>query len=326
MTHPRPRVMVTRKLPLSVESRMRELFDATLNESDVALTRPQMLDAVRRADVLVPTVTDAIDREVIEAAGAGLKLIANFGAGVDHIDLAAAQARGIMVTNTPGVLTEDTADIAMALILAAPRRLAEGAQIMRAGKWPGWSPTFLLGRRVAGKKLGIIGMGRIGQAVARRARGFGLSVHYNRRKRLHASVEQELGAHYWDDLDHMLPEMDIVSLHCPATDNTRHLISAERLARMKPESYLINTSRGAVVDEKALIAALKEKRIAGAGLDVYENEPHIDPAFLTLDNVVLLPHISSATLEARMEMGEKVLINIRSFIDGHRPPDRVLAP
>ena len=320
----KPLVIITRTLPDIIETRMMELFHTELNATDRPMSHDELLAAVKRADVLVPTVTDNINAEIINAAGENLKLIANFGAGVDHIDVKAAKARGILVTNTPSVLTEDTADITMALILAAPRRLAEGAQLMRDKQWQGWSPTFLMGRRVAGKKLGIIGMGRIGQAVARRAKGFGLAVHYHKRRQLHESVEQELEATYWPDINQMLPHMDIISINCPHTPETHHLLSAERIAHMKKESYLVNTARGGIVDEAALIAALKNGNIAGAGLDVYENEPKINPGFYDLDNVVLLPHISSATLEARIEMGEKVLINIRSFMDGHKAPDRVL--
>lgn len=320
----KPLVVVTRKLPDVIEARMKELFNARLNISDAPMTREELRAAASKADVLVPTVTDVIDADIIAHGGTQLKLIANFGAGIDHIDLNAAKTRGITVSNTPSVLTEDTADIAMALILAAPRRMAEGAKLVREGKWAGWSPTFLLGRRVAGKKLGIIGMGRIGQAVARRAKGFGLQLHYHKRKRLHETVEQELGVTYWENLDEMLTQIDILSIHCPFTPETRHMMYDARIRMMKPESYLINTARGAIVDEKALISALRDKRIAGAGLDVYENEPHVNPDFLTLENVVLLPHISSSTIETRTAMGEKVLINIRSHMDGHKAPDRVL--
>ena len=320
-----PLIIVTRKLPEPVERRMQQLFNVRLNAADEGFTRKQMKQAIGEADVLVPTVTDCIDEEVIAAAGSRLKLIANFGAGIDHIDIAAAKARGITITNTPSVLTEDTADIAMALLLAAPRRLSEGAQIIRKQEWTGWTPTFLMGRRVHGKKLGIVGLGRIGQAVARRAAGFGLKVHYHQRKQLHESVEQELGATYWPELDAMLAEVDFLSLNCPYTKATHHLINKNRLAKMKPEAYLVNTSRGAVIDEAALAEALKKGVIAGAGLDVYEQEPTITPGLLELENVVLLPHISSATIEARTEMGEKVIVNIKSFLDGHRPPDRVLA-
>lgn len=320
-----PKIIVTRTLPEPVERRLRELFGAELNAGDAPMSRAELAAALQKADILVPTVTDRLDADLIRSAGPQLKLIANFGAGVDHIDLAVAREKNIFVTNTPGVLTEDTADIAMALILATPRRLSEGAQIARAGDWPGWSPTYLLGRRVAGKALGIVGMGRIGQAVARRARGFGLSVHYHKRKRLHASVEAELNATWWPELDAMLAHVDIVTLHCPHTTETDGLLSAARLRAMKPGSYLVNTARGALVDETALADALRSGHLAGAGLDVYANEPHIPDALRALPNVTLLPHISSATLEARVEMGEKVIINIRSFIDGHRLPDRVLA-
>lgn len=320
----RPKVVVTRKLPAPVEARMRELFDVTLNEQDVPLTEAELIAAVQQAEILVPTVTDRISETVLEAAGAQLKLIANFGVGVDHIHLATAKRKGITVTNTPSVLTEDTADIAMGLILAAPRRLSEAAALVRRNEWQGWTPTFLLGHRVNGKKLGIIGMGRIGQAVARRARGFGMEVHYHNRKPVHDSVQQQLDATYWDDIDAMLEAVDIISLNCPYTPKTHHLINAERLAKMKADSYLINTARGAVVDEAALTKALAERRIAGAGLDVYENEPHMSDELRKLPNVVLLPHISSATIEGRVEMGEKVLINIKSFVDGHKPRDRVL--
>ena len=320
----KPLVVVTRKIPGTVEARMQELFDTRLNVLDAPMSQEALVQAVQEADVLAPTVTDAIDAEIIAAAGDQLKLIANFGAGVDHIDLEAAKARGITVTNTPGVLTEDTADITMALILAAPRRLAEGTQLVRDGQWPGWSPTFLMGRRVAGKQLGIVGMGRIGQAVARRAQGFGLAVHYHKRNQLHESVEEELNATYWGDLDAMLAEMDIISINCPHTPETHHMFSSERLAKMKPEAYLINTSRGSLVDEGALAKALADGKLAGAGLDVYEHEPEIHSGLLALENVVLLPHIGSATIESRTAMGEKVLVNIRSFVDGHKPPDRVL--
>lgn len=303
---------------------MCELFDVTLNADDTPMTEAGLIAAVQQAEILVPTVTDRISRTVLEAAGSQLQLIANFGVGVDHIDLQAARAKGITVTNTPSVLTEDTADIAMGLILAVPRRLSEAAALVRRGEWQGWTPTFLLGHRVNGKKLGIVGMGRIGQAVARRARGFGMEVHYHNRRPVHASVEEGLEARYWEDLDAMLQAVDIVSLNCPYTPQTHHLMDARRLALMGADGYLINTARGAVVDEGALTVALQERRIAGAGLDVYENEPQISDALRRLPNVVLLPHISSATIEGRIEMGEKVLINIRSFVDGHKPRDRVL--
>ncbi len=319
----KPRVIVTRTLPPSIEERLRTLCDVALNPDDHAFSRDELGRALQQAEVLVPTVTDRLDAALISQAGSQLKLIANFGAGVDHIDLAAAKAKAITVTNTPSVLTEDTADVAMALILATPRRLSEGAQLVRSGGWKGWSPTFMLGHRIGGKTLGIIGLGRIGQAVARRAKAFGLSVVYHNRTPLHASVEQEISARYVT-LDELFAGSDIVSLHCPHTPETHHLISALRLQQMKPSAFVVNVSRGALIDERALIAALKSGKIAGAGLDVFEHEPHISLELVTLPNVVLTPHLSSATVEARIEMGEKVLINIRSFVDGHRPPDRVL--
>lgn len=303
---------------------MQQLFDVRLNADDTPMTEAELIAAVKEAEILVPTVTDKISQRVLDEAGSQLKLIANFGVGVDHIHLATAKAKRITVTNTPSVLTEDTADIAMGLILAAPRRLSEAAALVRRDEWQGWTPTFLLGHRVNGKKLGIIGMGRIGQAVARRARGFGMEVHYHNRKPAHPSVEQAVEATYWDDVDAMLEAVDIVSLNCPYTPQTHHLITAERLAKMGADSYLINTARGAVVDEAALTVALRERVIAGAGLDVYENEPRMSDELRKLPNVVLLPHISSATIEGRGEMGEKVLINIKSFVDGHKPRDRVL--
>jgi glyoxylate reductase len=272
----------------------------------------------------VPTVTDRIDADVIAAAGDQLKLIASFGTGVDHIDLAAAKARGITVTNTPGVLTEDTADVAMALMLAVPRRIAEGNQVARSGEWTGWSPTGMLGHRINGKRLGIIGMGRIGTAVARRARGFGLSIHYHNRKPVHPETEAELEATYWDSLDQMLGRVDIVSVNCPHTPATNHLLTRELLSMMQPSAYLVNTSRGEVIDEAALADLLADRQIAGAGLDVYEDEPRITTALVSLPNVVLLPHIGSATIEGRLEMGDKVIINIQTFWDGHTPRDRVI--
>ncbi|MBC7986001.1 MAG: D-glycerate dehydrogenase [Sphingomonadaceae bacterium] len=320
----RPRTIVTRRVPAAVEARMAELFDAEFNASDEPWAPERLHEAAARADVLVPTLTDEIDADLIAAAGPRLRLIANFGVGVDHIDLAAARAKNIIVTNTPGVLTEDTADMTMALILSVPRRLAEGEKLVRAGEWGGWSPTGMLGHRINRKALGIIGMGRIGQAVARRARGFGLSIHYHNRHRLPDAVEAELGATHWPDLDDMLTEIDILSINCPYTRETRHLIDARRLALLGREVYLINTSRGEIVDEAALVATLEAGGIAGAGLDVYEDEPVIDPRLLALDNVVLLPHMGSATYEGREAMGDKVIANIRIWADGHRPPDQVL--
>ena len=324
MTQKKPVVFLTRKLPESTETRMRELFDTRLNETDLPMSDTELRDVVKQADVLVPTVTDRIDADLIAAAGDQLKLIASFGTGVDHIDLAAARARGITVTNTPGVLTEDTADVALALMLAVPRRIAEGDKVARAGDWNGWSPTGMLGHRINGKRLGIIGMGRIGSAVARRARGFGLSIHYHNRKPVHPETEAELEATYWESLDQMLSRVDIVSVNCPHTPATHRMLSRERLELMQPSAYLVNTSRGEVVDEEALADLLAKRHIAGAGLDVYADEPNITPSLMALSNVVLLPHIGSATIEGRLEMGDKVIINIQTFWDGHAPRDRVI--
>jgi glyoxylate reductase len=321
----KPLVVVTRKLPDVIETRLMELFDTRLNVDDKPMSKAALIEAAATADVLLPTVTDRIDATVLSQAGPNLRLIANFGAGVDHIDLASARSRGITVTNTPDVLTEDTADMTMALILAVPRRLAEGERLVRSGKWTGWGPTFMLGRRIWGKRLGIIGMGRIGQAVARRARGFGLSVHYHNRRRLHPEIEAELEATYWESLDQMLARMDVISVHCPHTPATYHLLSARRLQLMQPHAYVVNTARGEVIDENALTRMLQKGELAGAGLDVFEHEPAINPRLLELDSVVLLPHMGSATIEARSDMGEKVLVNIKTFVDGHNPPDRVLA-
>ena len=324
MTQNKPVVFLTRKLPDSTETRMRELFDTRLNETDMPMSDDELRAVVKQADVLVPTVTDRIDAELINAAGDQLKLIASFGTGVDHIDLAAARARGITVTNTPGVLTEDTADVALALMLAVPRRIAEGDKVARAGDWTGWSPTGMLGHRINGKRLGIIGMGRIGSAVARRARGFGLSIHYHNRKPVHPEAEAELEATYWESLDQMLSRVDIVSVNCPHTPATHRLLTRERLELLQPSAYLVNTSRGEVVDEEALAELLATRHIAGAGLDVYADEPNITPSLMALSNVVLLPHIGSATIEGRLEMGDKVIINIQTFWDGHAPRDRVI--
>lgn len=321
----KPVVVVTRKLPLVIEARMTELFDARLRADDIPMLSDELVDALATADVLVPTVTDRIDANLLNAAGNKLALIANFGAGVDNIDLDIAQSRNITVTNTPAVLTEDTADMAMAMILAVPRRLVEGQQLVSNDSWKGWSPTSMLGHRIWGKALGIIGMGQIGSAIARRARGFGIAIHYHNRNRLPATAEQDLGAVFWDSLDQMLAHVDILSVNCPHTPSTYHLLSARRLALMKPDAYLINISRGEVIDEVALADMLREGRLAGAALDVFEHEPAINPKLRALDNVLLLPHMGSATLESRIEMGEKVLINIRTFVDGHRPPDRVIA-
>jgi glyoxylate reductase len=324
MRSKRPFVIVTRKLPDPIETRMMELFACRLNLDDTPLSKSELIAAVERADVLVPTVTDRIDAEVLDAAGPALKLIASFGTGVDHVDLAAAQRRGIIVTNTPGVLTEDTADMTMALILAVSRRLAEGERLIRSGGWTGWGPTSMLGHRIWGKRLGIVGMGRIGMALARRAKGFGLSVHYHNRRPVPEEVENALEATWWESLDQMLAHMDVVSVNCPHTPATYHLLSARRLRLLQPQAILVNTARGEIVDEEELLRLLEIRAIAGAGLDVFEHEPAIDPRLRTLDNVVLLPHMGSATIEGRLAMGEKVIINIKTFADGHRPPDRVL--
>jgi glyoxylate reductase len=320
----RPRVIITRRLPEAVETRMAELFDVELNLTDVAMSRKQLEAALMEADVLVPTVTDDIDAKLLEKAGPKLKLIANFGAGVDHIDLHAAKEKSIIVTNTPGVLTDDTADMAMALMLAVPRRLSEGERLVRTGQWQGWAPTALLGHRISGKRLGIIGMGRIGQAVAQRARAFGMSIHYHNRVRLPRDVESLYEASYWPALEAMLGRVDIISINCPHTPETHHLLNKQRLKLLQRHAYLINTSRGEIVDEKALADALEHGTIAGAGLDVYEREPKVSPRLLDLDNVTLLPHIGSATIEGRRAMGEKVIMNIKTWSDGHVPPDKVL--
>src|SRR5882724_2319427 len=324
----KPLVVVTRKLPDTVETRMRELFDAQLNLDDKPMSPAQLTEAVKVADVLVPTVTDRIDAPVLSHSGERLKLIANFGNGVDNIDVTTALQRGITVTNTPRVLTEDTADMTMALILAVPRRLAEGAAVLTGDKeWGGWTPTWMLGHRIWGKRLGIIGMGRIGQAVARRARAFGLQVHYHNRRKVAAKLEASLEATYWESLDQMLARMDIISVNCPHTPATYHLLSARRLKLLRPEAYVVNTARGEVIDENALARMIEAGEIGGAGLDVFEHEPAVNPKLLRLaraGKVVLLPHMGSATIEGRIDMGEKVIINIKTFMDGHRPPDRVL--
>jgi len=324
----KPLVVVTRRLPQPVEKRMCELFDTRLNETDLPLDREALIAAVHEADVLVPTLTDRVDAELLAEAGPRLRLIANFGNGIDHIDIAAATERGITVTNTPGVLTEDTADMTMAMILAVPRRLVEGANVIPGHEgWPGWSPTWMLGHRIGGRALGIVGMGRIGQAVARRARAFGLEVHYHNRRRLAAKVEQAPEATYWDSLDQMLARVDIVSVNCPHTPATYHLLSARRLKLLRPDAYVVNTARGEVIDENALIRMISAGEIAGAGLDVFEHEPAASPKLVKLareGKVVLLPHMGSATVEGRVDMGEKVIINIKTFMDGHKPPDRVL--
>jgi len=327
MNREKPHVILTRRLPEGIEMRMQELFDLERNESDVPMSREALIGAMQRTRVLVPTITDRIDAEVIAAAGPQLKLIANFGNGVDHIDVAAAMKRGITVTNTPGVLTEDMADFTMALIVAVARRFVEGFRVIPSGNWHGWSPGWMLGHRIHGKRLGIIGMGRIGLAVARRARAFGLQVHYHNRRPVSKRVEEELQATYWDSLDRMLSRMDIVTVHCPHTPATFHLLSGRRLRLLKPEAILVNTARGEIVDTAALSEMLEEGALAGAALDVYEHEPAGSTSLLKLaeeGKVALMPHMGSSTVESRNEMGEKVIINIKTFMDGHRPPDRVL--
>ena len=320
----KPKVIVTRRLPDQVETRMRELFDTELNLDDAPMDRAALLSAMQRADAIVPTITDAIDADLLAQAGERLKLIANFGMGIDHIDVAAANERGVVVTNTPGVLTEDTADLTMALIMAVSRRIVEGANVVQAGGFTGWTPTWMMGRRVNGKRLGIIGMGRIGQAVARRAKAFGMQIHYHNRKPVSHVIAEELEATYWESLDQMLARMDIISVNCPHTPATYHLLSARRLKLLQPHAVVVNTARGGIIDEAALADMLAEGAIAGAGLDVFEFEPAINPKLLTQPNAVLLPHLGSATVEARIDMGEKVIINLKTWMDGHRPPDRVI--
>ncbi|NJM83768.1 MAG: D-glycerate dehydrogenase [Tabrizicola sp.] len=324
MPTPRLSVVVTRRLPDAVETRMKELFDVELRDPDTRMSRDELAEAMRRADVLVPTITDHIDASLLAQAGDRLKLIANYGAGIDHIDIATARQRGILVSNTPGVVTEDTADMVMALILAVTRRIPEGLAAMQKGDWAGWSPMAFLGGRLGGRRLGILGMGRIGQAVARRSRAFGLQVHYHNRKRLRPEVEGEVEATWWESLDQMIARVDILSINCPHTPSTYHLINARRIKLMKPSAVIVNTSRGEVIDENALTRGLRAGELAGAGLDVYERGNDVNPRLRELPNVVLLPHMGSATLEGRIEMGEKVIINIKTFADGHRPPDQVV--
>lgn len=324
MPSPRLSVVVTRRLPATVEARMRELFDVTLNDRDLPMSPEALAQAMTEADVLVPTITDRIDARLLAHAGPNLRLIANYGAGFDHIDVATALQRGILVSNTPGVLAEDTADMAMALILSVPRRLPEGAALLRSGAWEGWSPTALMGQRIAGKRLGILGLGRIGRAIARRAKPFGMEIHYHNRRRIHPDIEADLGVTWWDSLDQMLARIDILSVNVPHTPSTFHILNARRLRLMKPEAYVVNTARGEVIDENALTRMLKAGELAGAGLDVYEHGHELNPQLRDLPNVLLLPHMGSATIEGRLEMGEKVILNIKTFADGHRPPDQVV--
>ena len=324
MSGKRLSVVVTRRLPEVVETRMTELFDVRLRDDDTPMSRDELVAAMQGADILVPTVTDTIDAKVLAQAGERLKLIANYGAGVDHIDVHTARQRGILVSNTPGVVTDDTADMTMALILGVTRRIPEGLALMQSGTWKGWAPTAMLGGRIAGRRLGILGMGRIGQAVARRARAFGMSIHYHNRKRLRPEIEEAHEATYWESLDQMVARVDVLSINCPHTPSTFHLMNARRLKLMKPDAVIVNTSRGEVIDENALTRMLRAHEIAGAGLDVFERGADINPRLRELPNVVLLPHMGSATVEGRTEMGEKVLINIKTFADGHRPPDLVV--
>ncbi|WP_435139513.1 2-hydroxyacid dehydrogenase [Pseudopelagicola sp. nBUS_19] len=317
-------VVVTRRLPEAVETRLSELFDVRLRDGDAPMSREELVDSVKDTDVLVPTLSDRIDSTLIAQAGKRLKLIANYGAGVDHIDVATARQRGMLVSNTPGVSADDTADMALALILSVTRRIPEGLQRMQSGTWDGWAPTALLGGRVSGKRLGILGMGRIGAAVARRAQAFGMQIHYHNRRRLRPEIEEQYDATFWESLDQMLARMDVVSVNCPHTPSTFHLLNARRLKLLKPGAVIVNTSRGEVIDENAMVRMLKAGEITGAGLDVYEHGNEVNPDLRDMPNVVLLPHISSATVEGRIEMGEKVLINIKTFDDGHRPPDLVV--
>ena len=320
----KPLVIVTRRLPELVETRLMELFNTKLSIDDKPFSKKQLIDAVKEADILVPTVTDKIDTDVLEASSKKLKLIANFGNGIDHINIETAQKKNIIVTNTPGVLTEDTADMVMGLLLAVPRKVIAGENLIRSGKWEGWSPTHMMGRRIWGKRLGIIGMGSIGQAVARRAIGFGLNIHYHNRNRLPDVIEESHQATFWEDLDQKKKKMDIISINCPSTPETYHLLSRERLSSLQTHAYIINTSRGKVINEEALAELLSEGKIAGAGLDVFEREPSVSKVLLGAPNTVLLPHMGSATVEARIEMGEKVIVNIQTLLNGHRPPDRII--
>ncbi|MDF2141557.1 D-glycerate dehydrogenase [Paenirhodobacter sp. CAU 1674] len=324
MPAPRLSVVVTRRLPEVVETRMKELFDVELRSEDARMTREELIAAMTRADVLVPSLTDHIDANMLAAAGDRLRLIANYGSGIDHIDVTSARSRGVLVSNTPGVVTEDTADMVMALILGVTRRIPEGIAAIQAGKWAGWSPSAFLGGRIGGRRLGIIGMGRIGQAVARRAAAFGMQVHYHNRRRLRPETEAEFNATYWDSLDQMVSRMDVISVNCPHTPSTFHLLNARRLKMLKPTAVIVNTSRGEVIDENALVRGLKAGEIAGAGLDVFEHGSELNPELVAMPNVMMLPHMGSATIEGRIEMGEKVIINIKTFADGHRPPDLVV--
>ena len=324
MLRKKPKVFITRRLPKKIETRMMELFDATLNDTDLLLKEDELISVFKKYEIIVPSIADNISKRVIQNAGLQLRLIANFGAGVDHIDIEEAKEKNLIVTNTPGYLADDTADLVMSLLLALPRRLYEGSRVVANGSWNGWSPTSLLGNRIYGKRLGIIGMGRIGRAVAHRAKAFGISIHYHNRKRLPSLMEEEYDATYWKNLDEMLPRMDIISVNCPLTTATKGLLSSQRLKLMTKDSYLINSSRSEIVDEKALAYMLKEKKIAGAGLDVFSRRKDDTSQLLELSNTILIPHMGSATIEGRIEMGEKVIVNIKTYIDGHNPPNRII--
>ena len=324
MSKQKPKVIVTRRLPAAVENRMIELFDAELNKDDIPMSRGEIAAAMMKADVLVPTISDIIDQKLLARAGDNLRLIASYGAGFDHIDVQTARQRGILVSNTPGVLTDDTADMTLALMLGVMRRFQEGSSLIQKKSWDGWSPSAMLGTRLGGKRLGILGMGRIGSAVADRAKAFGMEIHYHNRKKLHPALEEPTNAQYWESLEAMLQEIDVLSVNCPHTPNTFHMINSNRLSLMKEDAFIVNTSRGEVIDENALARALRNKKLAGAALDVFEARKEVNPQLRGLPNVMLLPHMGSATDEARIEMGEKVIINIKTFIDGHRPPDQVV--
>ena len=324
MQSDRLRVAVTRRLPEVVEKRMDELFDVELCTTDAPMSKSKLIEIVKRVNILVPCIADTIDAALLGQAGPQLKLIANFGAGFDNIDVSTALQRGILVSNTPGVVADDTADMTIALMLSVTRRIPQGLSAMQSGEWAGWSPTSFLGGRINGRRLGILGMGRIGRAVAKRASAFGMQIHYHNRKRLRSEIEEDANATYWESLDQMVARMDVLSINCPHTPSTFHLMNARRLKLMKSNAVLINTSRGEVVDENALTRMLEKGDLAGAGLDVYDQGKELNPKLRTMDNVVLLPHMGSATYEGRIEMGEKVIINIKTFADGHRPPDQVV--
>lgn len=324
MKDQKPKVVVTRRLPATVENRMKELFDVELNKNDIPMSAKELAVAMGKADILVPTISDTIDSKLLARAGENLRLIASYGAGFDHIDVQTARQRGILVSNTPGVLTDDTADMTLALMLGVMRRFQEGASLIQKKSWDGWSPSAMLGTRLGGKRLGILGMGRIGSAVATRAKAFGMEINYHNRKKLHPALEAPSDAIFWENFESMLKEIDVLSINCPHTPSTFHMINGGRLSLMKDSAFIVNTSRGEVIDENALARALKNKKLAGAALDVFEARKEVNPQLRNLPNVMLLPHMGSATDEARIEMGEKVIINIKTFIDGHRPPDQVV--